>query len=109
MVSDITDDTFEKEVLEASMPVIVDFWADWCGPCKMLTPILEELSKDKELVGKIKIVKINIDENPNIPSKFGIRSIPTIILFENGKNVATKMGALPKDTIKEWIYSVLKI
>ncbi|WP_341763638.1 thioredoxin [Candidatus Tisiphia endosymbiont of Beris chalybata] len=107
MVNDVTDGTFEKEVLESTMPVVVDFWASWCGPCKMLTPILEELST--ELEGKIKVVKINIDDNPNTPSKFGIRSIPTMILFENGKNVATKMGALPKDTIKEWINSSVKV
>ncbi|WP_341753889.1 thioredoxin [Candidatus Tisiphia endosymbiont of Dioctria rufipes] len=101
MASNITDDSFNKEVLESTTPVLVDFWAEWCGPCKMLTPIIEELSK--ALVGKVKIVKMDIDKNPNIPSSLGIRSIPTIILFKDGKQLATKTGVFPKNIIEEWI------
>ncbi|WP_341757498.1 thioredoxin [Candidatus Tisiphia endosymbiont of Ditula angustiorana] len=101
MASNITDDSFNKEVLESTTPVLVDFWAEWCGPCKMLTPIIEELSK--ELVGKVKIVKMDIDQNPNIPSSLGIRSIPTMILFKDGKQLATKTGVFPKNIIEEWI------
>ncbi|WP_342279087.1 MULTISPECIES: thioredoxin [unclassified Candidatus Tisiphia] len=107
MASNITDDSFNKEVLESTTPVLVDFWAGWCGPCKMLTPIIEELSK--ELVGKIKIVKMDIDQNPNIPSSLGIRSIPTMILFKDGKQLATKTGVFPKNIIEEWINSSVKI
>lgn len=101
MASNITDDSFNKEVLESTTPVLVDFWAEWCGPCKMLTPIIEELSK--ALVGKVKIVKMDIDKNPNIPSSLGIRSIPTMILFKDGKQLATKTGVFPKNIIEEWI------
>ncbi|WP_342272286.1 thioredoxin [Candidatus Tisiphia endosymbiont of Parasteatoda lunata] len=107
MASNITDDSFNKEVLESTTPVLVDFWAEWCGPCKMLTPIIEELSK--ELVGKIKIVKMDIDQNPNIPSSLGICSIPTMILFKDGKQLATKTGVFPKNIIEEWINSSVKI
>ncbi|WP_341756833.1 MULTISPECIES: thioredoxin [unclassified Candidatus Tisiphia] len=103
MASNITDDSFDQEVLESTTPVLVDFWAEWCGPCKMLTPILEELSKT--LVGKVKIVKMNIEQNPNIPSSLGIRAIPTMILFKDGKQLATKTGLFPKSTIEEWINS----
>ncbi len=107
MVSDITDNNFKQEVLEANIPVLVDFWAEWCGPCKMLTPIIEELSK--ELEGKVKIVKINIDNNPDTPSRFGIRSIPTMLLFDKGEKIDSKTGVLPKNTIKEWIQSLIEI
>ncbi|WP_341750455.1 thioredoxin [Candidatus Tisiphia endosymbiont of Sialis lutaria] len=105
MTSNITDDSFDKEVLQSTDPVLVDFWAGWCGPCKMLTPILEELSK--ELVGKVKIVKMDIEQNPNIPSSLGIRAIPTMILFKDGKQLDTKTGLFPKNAIEEWIdYSI---
>lgn len=107
MVNEITDSTFQQEVLDSDLPVIVDFWAEWCGPCKMLAPIIEELSQ--ELEGKVKIVKINIDNNPNTPSKFGIRSIPTLLFFENGQKTDHKTGMLPKNSIKEWIHSLIDI
>ena len=103
MANNVTDDSFKQEVLESNIPVLVDFWAEWCGPCRMLGPIIDELGK--ELEGKVKVFKMNIDENPNIPSSLGVRSIPTMMLFNNGKQVATKTGALPKSTIAEWIDS----
>ena len=97
----VTDATFSSEVLGSSVPVIVDFWAPWCGPCRMIAPILDEISG--ELGDKIKIVKINVDENPEVPSQFGISSIPTLILFKNGNAVSTKIGSVPKPKLLEWI------
>lgn len=99
--SPITDQTFEKEVLKSATPVLVDFWAEWCGPCRGLAPKLEEIAT--EMGDKLRVVKINIDENPNTPAKFGIRSIPTIILFKNGKDVEQLLGNLPKDNIVEML------
>lgn len=96
-----TDNTFTQEVLQSGVPVLVDFWAEWCGPCRMIAPILEEVSK--EMGGKVKIVKINIDENPNTPAQFGVRSIPTLTIFKDGQAVSTKSGVLPKGKIVEWI------
>lgn len=96
----ITDDSFEADVLKSSQPVLVDFWAEWCGPCKQIAPALEEISE--ELSG-LTIAKLNIDENPMAPSKFGVRGIPTMILFKDGEAVATKVGAQPKTAIMEWI------
>ncbi len=93
----ITDSSFETEVLKSSDPVLVDFWAEWCGPCRALGPKLEEISN--ELTGKLKVVKLNIDENPAVAAKFGIRSIPTMILFKDGNSVETLMGNQPKDAI----------
>ncbi len=97
----ITDQSFETDVLQASGPVLVDFWAEWCGPCKQIGPALEEISE--EMDGKITIVKLNIDENPNTPNKYGVRGIPTLMLFSGGEVASTKVGALPKSKIVEWI------
>lgn len=102
-LSAVTDDSFEQDVLNASIPVLVDFWAEWCGPCKMITPILEEISGDYD--GKLKIVKLNIDENPGTPPKFGIRGIPTLILFKDGAVEATKVGALSKSQLTAFLDS----
>ena len=99
----VTDASFEADVLNSTTPVVVDFWAEWCGPCKMIGPSLEEIAK--ELGPKAKIVKINIDENPGTPSKFGVRGIPTLMVFKNGKLSATKVGALPKTQLQSWIES----
>jgi thioredoxin 1 len=99
----VTDTSFQTDVLNAKGPVVVDFWAEWCGPCKMIAPALDELST--ELGGKVTIVKINIDENPHTPQKYGVRGIPTMMIFSQGQVAATKVGALPKSKIKEWIES----
>lgn len=106
MVANITDDQFQQEVVESPTPVLIDFWAEWCGPCKMLAPIVEEI--DKELEGRVKIFKMDIDSNPNTPSMLGIRSIPTMMIFIDGKQVASKVGVLPKNSIIDWINSVIK-
>jgi thioredoxin 1 len=99
--SDVSDDTFEEEVLKSSTPVVVDFWAEWCGPCKQISPALEEIAT--ELNGKVKIAKINIDENPSTPGKYGIRAIPTLILFKDGEVASTQTGAHPKGKLMDWI------
>ena len=101
----ITDSSFHSDVISAEGPVLVDFWAEWCGPCKMIGPALEEISD--ELGEKVTIAKINIDENPNAPGKYGVRGIPTMILFKNGQPAATKVGAAPKSQLKNWLESEL--
>jgi len=97
----VTDQSFQNDVLNSKTPVMVDFWAEWCGPCKMIAPALEELANEYE--GKITVAKINIDENPQVPTKYGVRGIPTLMIFQHGQVAATKVGALPKTKIKEWI------
>ncbi len=101
MAQQVTDADFQKEVLEANIPVLVDFWAEWCGPCKMVAPILDELST--ELAGKVKIVKLNVDENRTTMMKYSVRSIPTMILFKNGEPVDMKVGAAPKASLSQWL------
>ena len=99
----ISDTSFDTDVINADKPVLVDFWAEWCGPCKMIGPSLEELSE--ELGERVTITKINIDENPDAPGKYGVRGIPTMILFKNGQPAATKVGAAPKSQLKAWLES----
>ena len=105
MAKQVTDDTFELDVLQADGPVLVDFWAEWCGPCKQIAPSLDEISE--ELGGKMSLAKVNIDENPETPSKYGVRGIPTLMLFKDGEVASTKVGALPKSKLKEWVESVI--
>ena len=99
----VTDDTFTAEVTNSNIPVVVDFWAEWCGPCKQIGPALEELSDEYE--GKVKIVKIHVDENPNSPAQMGVRGIPALFLFKDGQAIANKTGAAPKAALADWITS----
>ena len=101
----VTDTTFKSEVLESSLPVLVDYWAEWCGPCKMIAPILEDIAKD--YTGKLKVAKLNIDDNQKTPGEFGIRGIPTLMLFKGGNIEATKVGALSKSQLTAFIDSNL--
>ncbi|HLH11718.1 MAG TPA: thioredoxin TrxA [Methylovirgula sp.] len=101
----VTDATFKQEVEGADVPVVVDFWAEWCGPCKMIGPSLEEIAE--ELKGQVTIAKLNVDENPGVAGAFGIRSIPTLLLFKNGKMASSKIGAAPKGELKKWIAAAL--
>ena len=100
-VQSVTDAEFESLVLKSDVPVLVDFWATWCGPCRMIAPALEEISKS--LNGKVKIVKLNVDENPGVASKYGIMSIPTLMLFKDGQLASRQVGAAPKQKLEQWI------
>ena len=97
----VTDETFETEVVKSDIPVVVDFWAEWCGPCKQIGPSLEELSEEYD--GQVKIVKVNVDDNPVSPGQLGVRGIPALFLFKDGKMVASKTGAAPKSDLQSWI------
>ncbi|MEP6019307.1 MAG: thioredoxin [Paracoccaceae bacterium] len=97
----VTDDSFDTEVRQSDIPVVVDFWAEWCGPCKQIGPSLEELSD--EMAGKVKIVKVNVDENPNSPSQMGVRGIPALFMFKGGEVIANMAGAVPKAKLQSWI------
>lgn len=97
----VSDSSFEADVLKSEGPVLVDFWAEWCGPCKMIAPALEEIGAEYQ--GRLKVAKVNIDSNPEAPTQYGVRSIPTLIVFKDGKPVAQQMGALPKSQLKAWI------
>ena len=101
----VSDASFDAQVLKAPGPVLVDFWAEWCGPCKMIGPALEEIAA--EMKGQVTIAKVDIDANPMSPSTYGVRGIPTMILFKDGKPVATKVGALPKSALKDWVTTAL--
>lgn len=101
----VTDQEFEAQVIKSDTPVVVDFWAEWCAPCKQIAPALEEIAA--EMDGKVKIAKVNIDENPNAPSRYGVRGIPTLLLFKGGEVVSNSVGAKPKAKIVEWIENAI--
>jgi thioredoxin 1 len=104
-VSKVSDANFESEVLKSAEPVVVDFWAEWCGPCKMIAPALDEIAGSME--GKVKIVKLNVDENPATAAKYGIMSIPTLMIFKNGEMASRQIGAAPKQKLEQWITSAV--
>ena len=101
----VSDDKFDDDVLKSEQPVLVDFWAEWCGPCKQIAPALEEIAE--EMSDKLIVAKVNIDDNPGTPTKYGVRGIPTLMLFKNGQVAGTKVGALPKSKLVEWVESLL--
>ena len=104
-IINVTDSTFEQEVLSSNIPVLLDYWAEWCGPCKMIAPILNDIAD--EYTGKIKVAKLNIDENPGTPAKFGVRGIPTLMIFKSGSIEATKVGAMSKSQLSAFIDSTI--
>ena len=104
-ITHVSDDSFESDVLKSPQLVLVDYWAEWCGPCKQIAPALEEIAD--EMDASITVAKLNIDDNPVTPTKFGVRGIPTLMLFKNGQVAATKVGALPKGKLVEWVESVI--
>lgn len=105
MANETTDTNFENDVLKAQGPILVDFWAEWCGPCKQLSPIIDDVSN--ELKGKLGVFKVNIDQNPDVPAKYNVRGIPTLVIFKDGAPIATKVGSLPKSSLVEWIETVI--
>ena len=105
MTISVTDDTFEADVLKSDKPVVVDFWAEWCGPCKQIAPALDEIAA--EMADQIVVAKVNIDDNPGTPGKYGVRGIPTLLLFKDGEIVSQKVGAVPKNQLVEWVQSAL--
>lgn len=100
-IKQVSDSSFESDVLQSDAPVLVDYWAEWCGPCKMIAPILEDVSRDYD--GRMQVAKLNVDDNPSMPSRYGVRGIPTLMLFKNGQVAATKVGALSKSQLKVFL------